>query len=283
MLYDNYIKKLTDKIARKFDYISTEYNFDLGHEFENALCKILRDFLPNKYGVCRGFVVGSDGTKAGDDIIIYDRDRFPTLRLLEQDSFEIKEQIPIEAVYAYIEAKHSLTSDSFKKSISQIIKVKELCSTRAKQKLYQIDPYLGTDLHPKDPILHLPEFRNPIFTMVFSRFGLANNNTNSIEIDGFLNSQLEDLTKEKFEFFPELIIAGNQNFMCTAFEKNGKTKPTLFHLSDNPNCGYQIIKSENLAFGIGFAHLMAAIDWIRLGRMPWEDIINESKISPLET
>jgi hypothetical protein len=176
MLYDNYIKNLTDKIVKKFDYISAEYNFDLGHEFENALCKILRDFLPNRYGICRGFVVSSVGTKEGDDIIIYDRDRFPTLRLLEQDNFEIKEQIPIEAVYAYIEAKHSLTSEAFTKSISQIVKVKKLCATRDKQKLYQTDPYVDTNLRPPYPIEHLPEYRNPVFTMVFSRFGIENNN-----------------------------------------------------------------------------------------------------------
>ncbi|NLX95611.1 MAG: hypothetical protein GXY83_05495 [Rhodopirellula sp.] len=37
-----------------------------------------------------------------------DRDRFPTLRIVEQEGFERKESIPLEAVYAYIEAKHTL-------------------------------------------------------------------------------------------------------------------------------------------------------------------------------
>lgn len=286
MLYDDYIKNLTTKIVKKFDDISAEYNFDLGHEFENALCKILRDFLPNRYGICRGFVVSSIGVKEGDDIIIYDRDRFPTLRLLEKDNFEIKEQIPIEAVYAYIEAKHSLTSDAFTKSISQIVKVKKLCATRDKQKLYQIDPYVDTNLRPPYQIEHLPEYRNPIFTMVFSRFGLENKNVNSDDIEKFLKTELEKLTKEDFEFFPELIIAGNNNFLSTAFQKNSENKPTLFHLFDRENCGYQVVKSEGIAFGIAFAHLIAAMDWIRLGKMPWENIINESKefdTSKLET
>ncbi|MFN8360587.1 MAG: DUF6602 domain-containing protein [Candidatus Kapaibacterium sp.] len=277
MLYDDYVLKLTSKIIKKFDDISTEYNFDLGPEFEIALCKILRDFLPNKYGICRGFVVSASGEKAGDDIIIYDRDRFPTLRLLEQDNFEIKEQIPIEAVYAYIEAKHSLTIEAFTKSMSQIIEAKKLCKKRDKRKLYQTDPYFDTDLRPPYQIEHLPDYRNPIFTMIFSRYGLKNTSTNTEEIDEFLRGELDKINTQESEFFPELIVAGNNNFMSTAYKKDGINKPTLFHLFERDNSGYQVVKSESIAFGIAFAHLIAAIDWIRLGKMPWENIINESK------
>lgn len=277
MLYGDYVSNLSKKISKRFDDISTEYNFDFGPEFEVALCRVLREFLPNKYGICRGFVVSSDGLKEGDDIIIFDQERFPTLRLLQRDNFEIKEQIPIEAVYAYIEAKHSLTSEAFNKSISQIIKVKKICSTRNKLKLYQLDPYIDTNIKPPNLIEHLPEYRNPIFTMIFSRFGIENNKTNKEEVEQFLRNELDKLTKENFEFFPELIVAGNNNFLSTAYSKDGINKPTLFHLSDRGNCGYQVIKAENIVFGIAFAHLFAAIDWIRLGKMPWENIINESK------
>ncbi len=277
MLYDNYISKLSEKIAKRFDDISTEYNFDKGDEFEIAMCRLLRDFLPNKYGICRGFVVSSGGKKAGDDIIIFDQERFPTLRLLYRDSFELKAQMPIEAVYAYIEAKHSLTSEAFKKSISQIIKVKKICSTRKKGKLYQLDSYIDTNVLPPGPIEHLPEYRNPILGMIISRFGLKNNNTNSDEIDDFLRAELDELTKKDYEFFPELIIAGNSNFLSTVYKKNGENKPTIFHLSAKENSGYQVCKVGNIAFGIAFAHIIAALDWIRLGNMPWEDIINESK------
>ena len=56
---------------------------------------MLRIFLPSKYGVCRGFVVNRHGDKAGDDIIIYDQEKFPTLRLLPKDDFSLKEEIPI--------------------------------------------------------------------------------------------------------------------------------------------------------------------------------------------
>ncbi len=286
MLYDNYISKLSEKILKRFDYISTEYNFDFGHEFEIALCKLLRKFLPNKYGICRGFVVSSLGSKEGDDTIIFDQERFPTLRLLQRDNFEIKEQIPIEAVYAYIEAKHSLTGEALTKSISQIIKVKKLCSTRDQRKLYQFDEYIDTDIRPPFLIEHLPDYRNPVFAMIFSRFGLKNNNTDKDAVEKFLRVELKKLTKADYEFFPELIIAGNSNLLSTAFIKDRENKPTLFHLPDKGNSGYQVIKVENIAYGIAFAHLIAAINWIRLGNMPWENIINESKelsSSTLET
>lgn len=277
MLYNNYLQKLSDKILRRFDEILIEYNFDYGPEFEIALCRVLREFLPNKYGICRGFVVSFDGKKEGDDIIIFDQEKFPTLRLLQSEDYSIKEQIPIEAVYAYIEAKHSLTEEAFAKAVNQIIKVKKLCSEREKQKLYQIDPYVDTNLRPPEPILHLPEYRNPIFSMIFSRFGVENKSIDIVKINEFLISELSKLTKEDFTYFPELIIAGNSNFLSTAFIKDGENKPTLFHLAERENTSYQVIMLESKSFGLAFAHLFACLDWIRLGKMPWENIINETK------
>ncbi len=276
--YDNYLQTLSNKISKKFDEILVEYNFDYGHEFEIALCRVLRDFLPNKYGICRGFVVNNKGQKEGDDIIIFDQERFPTLRMLQLEDYSIKEQIPIEAVYAYIEAKHKLTEEVFSKAISQIIKVKKLCSTRSKQKLYQSDPYIDTNLSLPPHIIHLPTYRNPIFSMIFSRFGITNNVGDTLIINEFLRGELHKLTKtDDYEFFPELIIAGNSNFLSTAFKKDGENKPTLFHLAERENSGYQVVMLESMTFGLAFAHLFACIDWIRLGKMPWEEMINEIK------
>jgi hypothetical protein len=46
--------------------------------------------------------------KAGDDIITYECHLFPTARFLLDCDFSLKEQVPVEAVAAYIEAKHAL-------------------------------------------------------------------------------------------------------------------------------------------------------------------------------
>lgn len=72
-----------------------------------------------------------EGNKAGDDIIIYDRLRFPTIRILEKNNFAQKEKILFEAVYCYIEAKHNLELDLDKentldKALNQIKIIKSL-------------------------------------------------------------------------------------------------------------------------------------------------------------
>jgi hypothetical protein len=79
-LYDGYVEKLNKRFEEALSEIEANHNFELGDEFEVALCKVLRRALPQKYGICRGYLVDADGTSAGDDIIIYDRARHPRLR-----------------------------------------------------------------------------------------------------------------------------------------------------------------------------------------------------------
>lgn len=64
--YDNFVVELSRKFLARLEDIKADYNFDLGDEFEIAICELLRIFLPTKYGVCRGFVVDSNGNKEGD-------------------------------------------------------------------------------------------------------------------------------------------------------------------------------------------------------------------------
>ena len=125
-MYDDFVINLSTKIQNRLSEISVGYNFDYGDEFEIAICELLRNFLPNKYGVCLGFVVDKRGTKYGDDIIIYDQDRFPTLRQLTKEDFSQKQIIPIEAVYCYIEAKYTLDisisqNTNLRKAIEQVM------------------------------------------------------------------------------------------------------------------------------------------------------------------
>lgn len=78
--YDNYPQRLSRQILSRFLEIEAIYNFEFGDETEIALCQILINILPDKYGVCRGFVINKEGVKAGDDIIIYDKMNFPLIR-----------------------------------------------------------------------------------------------------------------------------------------------------------------------------------------------------------
>ena len=42
--------------------------------------------------------------------------------------------------------------------------------------------------------------------------------------------------------------------------------------------GYQVNTHENLAFGLAVAHLMMALNFIKLDNMPWDLIFNTAKM-----
>ena len=133
--YGGYIEKLSDQFQNALSEIEAEHNFELGEKFEKAICNVLSSALPERFGICRGFAVSVDGETAGDDVIIYDRGRHPTLRPRSKGEFEVKERIPIEAVYAYIEAKHTLYlegegNSSIAHAFNQVATVKALVNKR---------------------------------------------------------------------------------------------------------------------------------------------------------
>jgi len=282
-VYDDYVKNLHQAFSKMLDDISAEFNFDLGSEFEIAICEMLRIFLPTKYGICRGFVVSAEGELVGDDIIIYDQERFPTLRPNTIKDFSKKEKIPIEAVYGYIEAKHTLDSQSFDKSFKQTKQVKKLCSTREQVNIYQLDPYIQSDKVLPYPVLHWPKYKNSVFCMIVSRYCVGEDGktraTSSADVDVFLRSKISDL--EKNPNLPDLIIAGAHNFLSPAAVQNGKNIPSLHFIPDVTH-GYQVIKKLDIAFGAGLSQLAGAIDWARLGRMPWLRIVNDSRFPESE-
>lgn len=283
-LYDNYIVTLANQFERIIDGIQADYGFDYGIEFEVVICKALGQILPNKYGICRGHVVSEDGRKAGDDIIIFDQERFPTLRSHDRNEYSRKENIPIEAVYAYIEAKHTLDLNTFPKAFKQISDVKELIMERDKVDYVQTDPYINVVANRKVEISDdYPPYRNPVFCIILSRFATTTGGKqadNPQEIQKFLSETLDSI--EHTEFSPDLIIAGKSNAVCIGYLKpdHHEIQTTLFatyHLTDKgfEICYDSIIKT-NLAFGIAICNLLASIDWIRLGRMPWERILNNA-------
>jgi hypothetical protein len=277
--YDDYIVELSKKFSSRLEDIKADYNFELGDEFEIAICEILRSFLPSKYGICRGFVVDINGEKAGDDIIIYDQLDFPTIRTNKKDDYSRKENIPIEAVYAYIEAKHTLNKESFEKSVSQIEKVKRLCQTRKKTDLYQTDVLVGNYVDRGNVLEHMPKYRNPILTIIISRYSSNLENKKS-------ESELE--TQEFLKLFknifpsdcssPELIISGKDNVLSVGYlNKKGDSIGTLFYPDNGFQVGYENKMTRDLAFGIFLSHLMSSLNWIRLGSMPWVDILNQGR------
>lgn len=278
MIYNNYLKSLSEKFERRLEGISADFNFELGDEFEIAICEILRDFLPLKYGIARGFVVSKDGEKKGDDIIIFDQERFPTLKLNQRDDYSRLENIPIEAVYAYIEAKHTLSEDSLVKAIAQISEIKELCNKRKKVPLEQYDPYIPfkIDKSVKEKFSdQYPQYRNPVFTMILSRkTGDTKKNKEIIKIKDILETQLQIQESKKNTFSPDIVIAGANIYSHAGIWDNKDIQPTVFLLPEE-NFTYFTLETDSLCYGIALANLFAALDWIRLDKMPWIDLLNE--------
>lgn len=283
-LYGNYIVTLADQFKRIIDGIMADYGFDYGDEFEVVICKALRKTLPNKYGICRGHVVSADGRKEGDDIIIFDQERFPTLRNHEKDDYSRKENIPIEAVYVYIEAKHTLDLNTFSTAFKQVSAVKELIIEREQTDFLQFDPYVNVPSRWKiEKSSDYPPYRNPVFCMILSRYATnkeGKKTDNPHEIQEFLLESLGLVEDKKFE--PDLIVAGKSNTLCAGYKKpdQEEVQVTLFspfHLiEEGMGIHYEPVIREDLTFGIALAHLLAAIDWIRLGRMPWEEILTDA-------
>ncbi len=274
--YDNYILTISEAIQAELGRISTEYNFDNGPEFEIAICEILGKVLPEKYGICRGFAVASNGEIAGDDIFIYDKINFPTLRLLTRGRLDRKEKIPIEAIYAYIEAKNTLDVTTLPTAIIQVEKVKALCSRRDAVMIGQVDPYIvDTTVTTLSETRHYPGIRNPVFGMIFGR--------NCKGIKGKRGDDVHDLydsilpTMPKSPHLPDLVVAGPNHFYApTGVNPDGTNLPTQFYIPDITK-GYQYIRRDGISFAAGIIQLLSALDFIRLGRLPWANIINNSR------
>ena len=272
LMYDDYLRKVAERFEHRFADIAAEFNFELGVEFEITLCRVLRQVLPQRYGVCRGYVVTRDGSKRGDDIIIYARDGFPTLRLVEQEGFERKESIPVEAVYAYVEAKHTLCIEgeggqSLSKACAQVRAVKSL--PRSVVPWTFQDPYVAQLGAKAEPPTYWPESRNQMFGAILARYVRQRQGADPLDEAAAIKGSLA-ATNFGDPPHPDLIVAG-ADVVCLPTIHHGFHTPFQIpgasHLS---SCHVQ-----GLAFGIGICSLLFALDMMRIGPMPWPTRIAE--------
>lgn len=280
-LYDNLIVRLSQKFTRRIEEIESDFNFELGDEFEFAICDILQSLLPDKFGVARGFVVNMNGDKRGDDIIIYDRNRFPTLRFHDKSQFHRLENIPIEAVYAYIEAKHTIEyklnddKSTFSKAFKQSSEAKELISQRTDANLLSFNPYFVETPFISKGIKQsniLPSISNPAFSCIIARdFKFSGIKKEEVDL-----SSIDFLTKNilipKQTVIPDLIVLNKDIVFYPTIFENGQFKDGVLFNFREQNLAYQILIRPNIAYGIFLAHLLFALDWIKLGKMPWKEI-----------
>lgn len=258
--YGGYIERLSKKVEARLSDIEAIFNFDLGPEFEVAMCALLEDILPARFGICRGFVVTEDGRTAGDDLIIYDKMSCPTLRGGIGRQFSVKEQIPVDAVYAYIECKHSINSELVaEKALLQTKKVKELILSRRQRKNVNYEAegpiYNGK---PRDWPRPHPELKNQPFCVIFSRI---------------FDSTIQ-ISDKVDPFNPDLLILG-PNHIATQSVVLGPDgiKGALFY--DRAYwAGLRVESAEGNAYGLGIVTLLQALSWIELMPIDWSDTLN---------
>lgn len=287
--YNNIIDEISSAFEEHLARIEAVYNFEYGVEFEINICRFLRNFLPSKYGICRGFVVDKSGNKAGDDIIIYDQENYPTLRILGQhDTYELKEQIPVEAVYAYIEATHTLTDETLKKAMIQVAEVKKMCYSRNLvyiQDVEENETIFNNKYSRKnffDPVI-----RNPVYGMILSaNCSIFKNSTNkTADIVKVIKSIGKDVISNYGYYNVDSIVADKSTIAFCADndvrKKDNEKKVmriTKFYTGILERSIYHISTYENRAYGFALCHLMDALKLIQLDAMPWGDILNTASI-----
>ncbi len=283
LIYGDYVRRISQEFDTELSKIEAHHNFEFGDEFEKAICKILRRVLPNHYGVCRGYVVDELGNEEGDDIIIFDRMRFPRLRPVEESDLDTTQRIPIEAVYAYIEAKHTLAligtgGQSMAKALEQVGNVKALCNTREPRSWEALTRHatLGkgfTHVREKDG----PSTRNPVFSAIFARFVRLRGGQPRIESCRIMN-ELEANQKDipsPFENSPDLVVLGSDVSMLPMVM--GENPETRDYVSPFLVDGAQLvpISCQGTSFAVALFDILFALDNIELGRLKWSNIIGE--------
>lgn len=274
MAYNDILHKILNRIDLKFSEISANYNFDFGPELEIALCEILRSLLPEKYGVCRGFIVTQNDDVEGDDIIIFDQQSFPIFRLLENKSFLRKLEIPFEAVCAYIEVKNTLYlygdgGQSITKALNQIGKIKALSRK----------PFPANSIKIGKNTVNFADFTenkswpsilNPLFTVIFSRSIVL---PNGVEINENEITNHIKKSKPDFNIVPDLFVLGDSYIGLPGILKDNK------HYIDSPfDCEQAKLVIKNVprkAYGLAMINLLRALDHICLDKINWMKIYSD--------
>jgi hypothetical protein len=277
--YNDFLRRMSARMIERTNGIEAFFGFDYGREFEVILCEMLRRILPERFGVCLGHVVNKRGSQAGDDIIIFDQARFPTLRLHDRMDYSRKEWVPIEAVCAYVEAKHTLAlqgkgKESLTRTIDQVVRVKQLCSRRESISAVELHPYTRLAAEHESLVAHSPAILNPLFTAIVSRKVRMHSHSEVLADAQVIHATLQAHMPER-DFGPDMVIAGMSNLVVPVVadgEENLVYSP--FYVEDVSHYGAAI--AEDLSWGAGLAVLLYALDWIRLGKMPWQDLIGNA-------
>lgn len=160
-----------------------------GNVGESVVRNWLEEFLPKRFGVCKGYIITNNLDYSGPleewDIIIYDGLVSPIL--FTRDS---KKAIPIEYVRGVIEVKSTLNNKSAKK---------------AEQKLRKLHKFIGENKSQT-----YPNFLTQLFiaSMIFFEIGVKNLNQYRLSLNSIAKIYQPD---NKLPFMGSLILKSSKN------------------------------------------------------------------------
>lgn len=279
-MYNNYLQTLQKRFLSEFEQIEAGYNFDYGIEFELALCLALKNMLPKTYGICRGYVVASDGDTQGDDILVYEKSSHPSVTARDAKELLRKEKVPAEAVYTYIEAKHTIHLEgsgkqSLQMAIKQVSKVKLTISKRKPRLHSQLLPeteFNGINVTVPEGY---PNIQNPAHGVIIARHVKR---TSSAQKNMTDEQIFEALDTGEIEIAPQagcsvdMIVLGEGVVILPAHKAAAGHIEYKAPFAHDGHTEYAIGRCPGRAFGVGLSSIAQAVEWISLGSMPWSKI-----------
>jgi hypothetical protein len=280
LMYRDFVRNLSARVEAELSTIAVGHNFELGPEFEIALCNVLASYLPTRFGVARGYVVSRSGEVAGDDIVVFERARFPTIAGRGRNEYLRKEFVPIEAAYAYIEAKHSIYlggegPQSLRHAVEQVSRVKALVSAREAVPFGQLAPYAraGAGLTASGPE-YFPSLQNPFFGIVQARHVRLQTGGPVVSDAQEIHAALSGLSIAP-PVAPDHLALGRSNIVIPVVPDPADASNLIlrspFFIPSRSIYTARVV--PDLAFGISLVSLLQALDWIQLGVMPWHPIV----------
>ena len=117
----------------------------------------------------------------------------------------------------------------------------------------------------------------------------GNKAENGVDATTFLFHEIQnnlesDILNMQHFCFDSIIAGKSTTAFCGhyMFDEDGNKKDgvhlTRFYTGIKQRACYQVNTHENLAFGLAVAHLMMALNFIKLDNMPWDLIFNTAKM-----
>lgn len=198
---------------------------------------------------------------------------FPTLRSSISPNFAIKEKVPVEAAFAYIEGKHRVeigatleTSPTLARAVEQVRAAKVLAAKRRSNPNPTYKDQQRFQRRKWDHLpAYLPEMKNELYGVIFARraaFAKRTTKASGIHIGG--------------DHAPDLAILGDDLlFRPSALLGADGIKASLYYSSFFfPHLRDEHV--EGAAIGLGLLTLLHVISWMELLPIDYGQVLNAS-------